>query len=77
MLCASPEVLSSCVGELQEDTGCCVMSRCFECFLDGVDDNKDGGTPFTTPGHGIATDTSLHEKCSCAVVEIKFFFASS
>lgn len=37
-----------------------------ECLLEFI--GTAGGSPFITPGHGTATDTSLQWKCSCDLV---------
>lgn len=49
---------SSLVGD---PTGVCELVR-LECLLEcsGI----GGGSPFMVPGHGIATETSLHWNCS-------------
>ena len=60
------------VGDSQEVFVCCGWDR-FECLFEfaiGI----DGGSPFIVPGHGIATETSLHGKCSWprAVITVLF-----
>lgn len=54
------ELFSSRVGELPAEAGC-VKPR-FECRFEFICTN--GGSPLIIPGQGIATETSLHGKCS-------------
>lgn len=55
-------VASSLVGEVEVEGGCDGREERFDCLLECI--CTSGGSPFTVPGHGIATDTSLHWKCS-------------
>lgn len=53
--------MSSRVGELQAEAGC--EDERFECRFE-CNGSVVGGSPLMVPGHGIATETSLHWKCS-------------
>ena len=53
---------SSSVGEVVADGGCEGAEDRFDCLLEC--NCNGGGSPFTVPFHGMATDTSLHWKLS-------------
>ncbi|KAL3839534.1 hypothetical protein ACJIZ3_024125 [Penstemon smallii] len=69
LLLLAPTRLSSRVGELLTDGGSGGALDRFECLLEC--NSTTGGSVFTLPGHGIATETSLQWKCSFAWMGIE------
>lgn len=65
-----PDKMSSWVGDPVAVGGHGV--ECFECLLECT--LTTGGSNFMLPGHGIATETSLHWKCSWEWVVTNFLF---
>lgn len=65
---------SSWVGDAFPEGGCCCCCvERFECLLECCT-GTGGGSPFIVPGHGIATETSLHWKCSWEFELMILFF---
>lgn len=62
------------VGDALPEIGC--TEERLECLLEECT-GIGGGSPFMVPGHGIATETSLHWKYSWEVVVIVLFFPAA